>query len=620
MYIYTYIYKILISSLSLSLFLHLLLLIFFVGFISMRLILFSLLLLLWFSQLSLAQRLHQPTVKIDLIHHCYCDLRVGSPSTLEHFMVMRDLSEILLSSSLTHSINYHTSAVVFDDPLTNITHGSDLFQISSQSVRLNVLWLDSLNLATTKGIPMMGYSGIIGLGEGSPLWKYWRGFSIDAWSLILHSFSFSSSSSSSSPSTTTIITKQQQQHNGFEKLLCHWIPLTEQPKITIHTGHHNYDSLLWLKQQQAFSVFPYAVKSNSSMSLKLYGETVSDIRELVSVHDTYGAIAELVSFPINQSDVVMGFWGLRYFEQHVDIMNRTWCIQPARFFLVNSDNDCWFSVISSISIAILMGTWLLGSLSFFNPSDEGSVLILLLIKTYALMWSLLFIIIHLKCFPGPHLLKKFTGHHQHNNSDYYLLIILLLVGLILDVIFSFGSFIYLLHQRRQREQQQRQRQKQQQKRESIRYYYYLDFLLLLNKLLFEPVALLTIWISLLGDSVSSHHILRNIIIAVLLLTLTTVNLFISLVQRSVLLVPAAALFVLSLLFLVFFNVVVYEENYNTSYGSRRDALVSISLIILSLFMGLYIFTSYHDYWMHNMMNSLFSSFYSYSSSSFPKKI
>ena len=130
---------------------------------------------------------HQPSVKIDLFHHGYCYVKIGSPSTTETLLIRTDVDNVYLSSSVAMAVNYHTSAELYKDNYTNVTYGSDVFHFTALApVLLELHWIPGRMPSVDDGIPSISYDGILGLGSKSPLWKYWSGYTLDAWSLTLH--------------------------------------------------------------------------------------------------------------------------------------------------------------------------------------------------------------------------------------------------------------------------------------------------------------------------------------------------------------------------------------------------------------------------------------------------
>ena len=568
----------------------------------------------------------QPSVKIDLIHHLYFRCNIGEPYKNDRVMIDLYSDQITLSQSITSSSNYHESCITYSDSNnSSVVYGSDVFHFSNIPIRLPVIWNYDLKTIPS-GIPSMTFHGVIGLGKNSPLWKYWKGYTLDAWSLILHSIDSNTYKKEHSLQWMDMITKSPKLYFSYEN---------ETEEEFENSGYE-----VKINQLSEMSLFPYEIKQNqdekknkivwilhgnNNSSSSLCYEKVANLKDVIWTKNNEGIVTDKALFKKGQRFIQLGFWSLRYFRIHSDFIKNKWRIESAQFYIVNSENDCWFSVICSIVIVLLFGIWVLNSLSFYpkqsndsfikkgycffktdtkqslvsynsKDNDLFSILIFYSSKLFALGWMILFLVLHLKCYKGKHLFEKYSGweHNGLNESGYLVMWILLMIGSISDLIICMWSLVFLFYEYNQ-------------------IYcgsgYFVsrvvDSITLYNKIIFEPVALGVIWLCLMGDSESSHLVLRNLLISILLLSLSLVNTMYAFCKRLWFAFWLAfSILLCTIVFLVLYNVSIYEKNYSVKRGFRADLIVSLTLGIFCLFMSVYLLENYHDTWILNSLKIL----------------
>ena len=107
-----------------------------------------------------------PTI-LDIYENDYVSMLVGNPGEMLNFKINFTSHDIQIHKSL------NSISQTFEI-MPNGIHGSEIFYIGKYTFRLPVKFISFNPEPITQLISSNNYDGTIGLGELSPIWKFWR--------------------------------------------------------------------------------------------------------------------------------------------------------------------------------------------------------------------------------------------------------------------------------------------------------------------------------------------------------------------------------------------------------------------------------------------------------------
>ena len=118
-----------------------------------------------------------PTI-LDIYENDYVSMLVGNPGEMLNFKINFTSHDIQIHKSL------NSISQTFEI-MPNGIHGSEIFYIGKYTFRLPVKFISFNPEPITQLISSNNYDGTIGLGELSPIWKFWRSATFSTRSIIL---------------------------------------------------------------------------------------------------------------------------------------------------------------------------------------------------------------------------------------------------------------------------------------------------------------------------------------------------------------------------------------------------------------------------------------------------
>jgi len=497
----------------------------------------SILLVIYSSEGHLAFASRQT---VDLKLHLYCDVGIGADGALITLIIDRTSDHIYISKSLIDNTDYAVSSTG-DTPILEMEdHESDeIIYIASTHLRLPVQWVS--HIPVSGKIPVAGrVVGVLGLGEGSPLWSHWRGYTLSPWTLILRAHN--------EYWMTNI-------HHG-----CHNCTIGEHPVMKL--GARNCS--VTLNPYSPIMRIPYDFRGASLVDAGMcHHHGIPDFIPTKSMLGAPGPPQIYIAY--HDEDVIeMGYWACRHFQIDVDYISRKWALSPASYFTQGVDYDAWFSVVAAAAMAFTACAWILGSLSFHMVMGSPfAFMIAMCFKLYGAAWAIAFLALNPRAHGSENAVRWYT--HEMNPGAYDFVMVVALAALIVDAAISFVSLcvwsFYYCHNKEKD----------------------CTALVLVNKLFYEPGILMAIWLALMMDCKNRGYASRPLIISALIICTSLFN-FMSAICRYRPLAPIGLLtFVGAVLFAYYFNVVIFMHHYHSSSGQEEmGSGVTMLIIILAL--------------------------------------
>ena len=476
-------------------------------------------------------------VKIDLFMMDYFLVKLGVPGTRMTMRIDLNLDCIkLLPSTSQNSMSFMASS-----PLANssvVAAGSEVFNFRTSRVRLPVMYT-AFDIVDNMYLPDVRYVGIMGLGLKSPLWKVWDGFSITPSALYL----------GSSPYTTVDVWKNKARYyasgtpmrarvTGIHELVnvTYYLSVDRQTEFT-RCPKHVYgvrDAVLEVldpKNSTGAAVFRFPLAKKEHVVIDMMGKARS-----VILPNRDNADAPSTS-------ILLGKWSLRGFILHWDMRVLEWTLYPAREVFgndVNSESAEMFCLIAAFVIGWLSFLWLLFTTKYGSWTVEGTH-IPLCIKIYGSLWCVITLIFHAHGYHGHRFLNHYLMHDV--SALYTVFIVILVILLVADMALSCCTLgVLYTHAFDQ---------------DCVQW----DTLIFVNKIVFEPVSIVVMWLCLLTDQSNIYALIKELGVSLLLLVVSVFNALNSfLLTNAAISVFASGVAVLCYLFFIFMNVAhVFRE-------------------------------------------------------------
>ena len=481
---------------------------------------------------------------IDLKLHLYCDVGIGADGALITLIIDRNSDHIYISKSLIDNTDYIVAATGPTPVLEMDQHESEeIIYIASTHLRLPVRWVSSIPVSIASGIPVAGrVVGVLGLGEGSPLWSHWRGYTLSPWTLVLRA------------------------RNQY------WM-------TNIHTGCLNstigeHPVMKLGARNCSVSLNPYSPIMRIPHDFR--GAPLVDagmchhhgIPDFIPTKSMLGAPGPpQIYMAYHDEDVIeMGYWACRHFQIDLDYVSRKWTFSPASYFTQGVDYDAWFSVVSAAAMAFTACAWILGTLSFGRiMGDPFAFMIIMCFKLYGSSWAIAFLALNPRAHGSENAVRWYT--HEMNPGAYDFVMVIALAALIIDAAISFVSMCIwwsYYHKKNGRGGGEED----------------CTALLLANKLFYEPGILLAIWLAFMMDCRNRGYASRPIIISAVIICTSLFN-FMSAICRYRPLAPVGLLaFVGSVLFAYYFNVAIFMHHYHSNSQKEEQRAGAMALILI----------------------------------------
>ena len=500
-------------------------------------------------------------IRIDLFMMDYFLVYLGVPGTRVTVRIDSNLDCIkLLPSTSQNSMSFMASA-----PLTNysvVAAGSEVFKFRTSRVRLPVVYT-GFDVVDNMYLPDVRYVGILGLGSGSPLWRMWDGYVITPTALYLGSSAYTNAAEwKNGARYIPLGVPMRARRSGVADGVVYQLLVDRQTEITRCPRH-----LYGARNATMEVVHKEGGQEGEERVLFSFRMTRKEHVVVDGMGNTRSVILpnkDTAEAP-NSTAILLGKWSLRNFIVHYDMRALKWTLYPSRNVFgndVNSRSAEIFCLIAAFSIGALATQWWLFT-TRYNACTVTGMHIILCVKLYACLWCVVTLLFHAHGYQG----HRFLSHYMMSDvsSLYSAFTALLATMLAFDAAIACWSMLVLYTHDFGKECVQ------------------WETVVFINKIIFEPVAIVVVWLCLLTDQSNISALVKELGISLFLLLLSAFNALNSfMLSNLVVSLVSVATAVLCYLFFVFVNV----EHVFREYWGAEQVYPSWFVKLVATFLGL----------------------------------